>query len=328
MNKIKYRTIRQEDEYIKQYEKQFNIKRINRIRLLKSKKIEEEISKKEQKIKNYKIRKQTLLEKNVLLSDSIERQKFKLIDDFDNALKNKVSEIYVTIYDRSDEQKRLISLMEKWGFIYWGKKGDENVYVRNFSPCFNADNVNKCYPYITKNTDVFIVPIYPEYHTELLPDSILNTESPDDYIEDSPHRNGISKVYVSRSYEPHPKKGDILVFYRTGGYYKSVVTTIGIVSDINEHFSSENEFVKYCLRGSVFPEKVLRDMWNYNHKKPWVVNFLYVYSFPKRINMEQLINLKILNGINDAPRGFRKISKQQFELILQETESESSFIVD
>ena len=89
MNKIKYRTIRQEDEYIKQYEKQFNIKRINRIRLLKSKKIEEEISKKEQKIKNYKIRKQTLLEKNVLLSDSIERQKFKLIDDFDNALKNK-----------------------------------------------------------------------------------------------------------------------------------------------------------------------------------------------------------------------------------------------
>ena len=78
MNKIKYRTIRQEDEYIKQYEKQFNIKRINRIRLLKSKKIEEEISKKEQKIKNYKIRKQTLLEKNVLLSDSIERQKFKL----------------------------------------------------------------------------------------------------------------------------------------------------------------------------------------------------------------------------------------------------------
>ena len=32
----------------------------------------------------------------------------------------------------------------------------------------------------------FIVPIYPEYHTELLPDSILRTESPLDFVENSP----------------------------------------------------------------------------------------------------------------------------------------------
>ena len=247
---------------------------------------------------------------------------------FDNALKNKVDEIYVTIFDKRDEQKRLISLMEKWGFSYWGKKGDENVYVRQFSPNFLINDVNKTYPYISENNDIFIVPIYPEYHTELLPDSILNTESPDDFIEDSPHRNGISKVYVSRAYEPHPKVGDLLVFYRTGGLYKSVVTTIGIVSAVQKQFSGEDDFVKYCLRGSVFPEKELRDMWNYNSVKPFVVNFLYIYSFPKRINMERLIELKILNGVNDAPRGFRKITKDEFELILQETKSESSFIVD
>lgn len=247
---------------------------------------------------------------------------------FDNALKNHVDEIYVTIYDRSDDQKRLIALMEKWGFCYWGKKGDENVYVRDFKPVFTLNEINKCYPYISKNTDAFIVSIYPDYHTELLPDSILNTESPDNFIEDSPHRNGISKVYVSRAYENKPKRGDILIFYRTGGFYKSVVTTIGVVTDIKEKFTNEDEFVKYCLRGSVFPEQQLHAMWNKKPVKPWVVNFLYVYSFPKRINMEKLINLRILNGINDAPRGFRKITKQQLEIILQETESESSFIVD
>lgn len=247
---------------------------------------------------------------------------------FDNALKNKVDEIYVTIYDRRDEQKRLIALMEKWGFEYWGKKGEENVYVRNFTPNFSIANINKTYPYISKSKDIFIVPIYPEYHTELLPDSILNTESPNDFIEDSPHRNGISKVYVSRAYEPHPKVGDLLVFYRTGGLYKSVVTTIGIVSAVQKQFSGEDDFVKYCLRGSVFPEKELRDMWNYNSVKPFVVNFLYIYSFPKRINMERLIELKILNGVNDAPRGFRKITKDEFELILQETKSESCFVVN
>lgn len=247
---------------------------------------------------------------------------------FDNALKNKVDEIYVTIFDKSDEQKRLIALMEKWGFNYWGKKGDENVYVRQFAPSFLIDNVNKTYPYISENNDIYIVPIYPEYHTELLPDSILNTESPDNFVEDSPHRNGISKVYVSRAFEPHPKKGDVLVFYRTGGYYKSVITTIGLVSDLKEKFTSEDDFVKYCLRGSVFPESELKNMWNYSERKPFVVNFLYVYSFPKRVNMEQLINMKIFGGINDAPRGFRKITKEQFKIILQETKSESSFIVD
>lgn len=247
---------------------------------------------------------------------------------FDNALKHKVDEIYVTIFDRSDEQKRLITLMEKWGFVYWGKKDEENVYVRNFVPECDNENVNKTYPFIPKNRDTYIVPIYPEYHTELLPDSILNTESPEDFVEDSPHRNGISKVYVSRAWEPHPRKGDILVFYRTGGLYKGVVTTIGVVSDTRESFASKEEFIKYCLRGSVFPEKELEKMWDYKPQKPFVVNFLYVYSFPKRINMERLIDMGIFKGVNDAPRGFYKISKDQFESILKETASEGRFIVD
>ena len=247
---------------------------------------------------------------------------------FDNALKHKVDEIYVTIFDRSDEQKRLIALMEKWGFVYWGKKGEENVYVRNFVRECDGENVNKTYPFISRNRDTYIVPIYPEYHTELLPDSILNTESPEDFVEDSPHRNGISKVYVSRAWEPHPRKGDILVFYRTGGLYKGVVTTIGVVSDTRESFANKEGFIKYCLRGSVFPEKELEKMWDYKPQKPFVVNFLYVYSFPKRINMERLIDMGIFKGVNDAPRGFYKISKDQFESILKETASEGRFIVD
>jgi hypothetical protein len=247
---------------------------------------------------------------------------------FDNALKHKVGEIYVTIFDRSNEQKRLIGLMEKWGFTYWGKKGEENVYVRDFSPVFDSENVHKTYPYISKNRNTYIVPIYPEYHTELLPDSILNTESPEDFVEDSPHRNGISKVYVSRALVPHPTKGDILVFYRTGGLYKGVITTIGMVTDTRDSFANKDEFIEYCLRGSVFPEKELEKMWDYKPQKPFVVKFLYVYSFPKRINMKRLIDMGIFKGVNDAPRGFFKISKAQFESILKETTSEGRFVVD
>lgn len=247
---------------------------------------------------------------------------------FDNALKNNVDEIYVTIFDKRDEQRRLIDLFEQWGFVLWGKKGDELVYIRDFNKIIQHKSLKHHYPYISKNSDCFITPIYPEYHTELLPDSILNTESPEEFIEDFPHRNSINKVYVSRAMEPHPKHGDLLIFYRTGGYYKSVITTIGITDEVKYDFNDENDFVAYCRKNSVFPEEELRKMWNYRDNRPFVVKFLFVYSFPHRINMKELVDLQILSGANDAPRGFKKISKDQLNLILKKTRSDESFIVD
>ena len=248
---------------------------------------------------------------------------------FDNALKNHVQEIYVTIYDKRPEQRRLIDLLEQWGFVLWGTKGEgELVYVRDFSPKLDIENLKTCFPYISKGKNAYIVPIYPEYHTELLPDSILNTESPEEFIEDFPHRNCINKVYVSRAMEPYPSVGDILVFYRTGGYYKSVVTTVGEVLEVKTDFQDENDFILYCRKKSVYPEQALREMWRYSARKPFVVNFLYAYSFPHRINMKELIDLKVLTGINDAPRGFKPITKEQFEIILKETRSDESFIID
>lgn len=247
---------------------------------------------------------------------------------FDNALKNQVQEIYVTIYNKRPEQRKLIELLEQWGFVLWGKKGEEFVYVRDFSPKFDINNLKCCFPYISKEKNVYIVPIYPEYHTELLPDSILNTESPEEFIEDFPHRNCINKVYVSRAMEPYPSIGDILVFYRTGGYYKSVITTIGEVVEVKADFQDENDFILYCRKKSVYPELALREMWRYSTRKPFVVNFLYTYSFPHRINMKELIDLKVLQGVNDAPRGFKLITKEHFEIILKETRSDESFIIN
>jgi len=248
---------------------------------------------------------------------------------FDNALVNKVEEIYVTIFDKRDEQKRLIDLIEQWGFVFWGMKGGERVYVRDFTPTFDIENLKCNYPFVSRRKGVFIVPIYDSYHTELLPDSILNNESPLEYVEDFPHRNGISKVYVSRAMKPHPSKGDILVFYRTGGYYKSVVSTIGIVQEVIYDIKSEEEFINHCRKGSVFPESELKAMWNYNKSlKPFIVRFMYIYSFPHRINMKQLIDLGVLSGVDDAPRGFKPISEKEFNLILKETRSDESFIID
>ena len=133
---------------------------------------------------------------------------------------------------------------------------------------------------------------------------------------------------MSRAMEPYPSIGDILIFYRTGGYYKSVVTTIGEVIEVKTDFHDENDFILYCRKKSVYPEPELREMWRYSTRKPFVVNFLYTYSFPHRINMKELIDLRVLQGINDAPRGFKLITKEQFEIILKETRSDESFIIN
>lgn len=247
---------------------------------------------------------------------------------FDNAVANKVEEIYVTIFDKRDEQIRLITLLEEWGFDLWGEKNDELVYVRDFVKKLDARNPKKTYPYVSIENDIFIVPIYPEYHTELIPDSILHTESKTDFIDDEPHRNAISKVYISRSWERGLKKGDIIIFYRTGGYYKSVVTTIGVVDNIFQSFENVDDFIKKTRRRSVFTDTKLKEHWDYNLKnRPFLVNFLYVYSFPHRINLKELIDLGVFDGIDDAPRGFKKISKTQLTTILKATKTDESFII-
>jgi len=138
---------------------------------------------------------------------------------FDNALLLGVDEIYVTIFNNRADQERLIYLLTDWGFEYHGQKmstsGKEMVYTRDFSPRANPDNPALTFPYLSKHQRKFVVPIYPEYHTELFPDSFLRTESPYDYVENRPNRNAIRKVYISRSIRRDLNSGDIIVFYRT-----------------------------------------------------------------------------------------------------------------
>ncbi|TRX46334.1 hypothetical protein FNH22_31140 [Fulvivirga sp. M361] len=240
---------------------------------------------------------------------------------FDNAIQFKVEEIYVTIFDRSSEQKRLIELLEYWGFQLWGTKdsstGTENVYVRKFQKPADKNNPKHTFPFLSKEGKVFIVPIYPEYHTELFPDSILRTESTLDFIENEPHRNAIKKVYISHSREKGLSTGDLIVFYRTGGFHKSVVTTIGIVENVVSPSTIE-ELKAVCRKRTALTEEELLAYWNRYKRKPFVVNFLYAYSFPNRPNMRRLIELKVLKDRDDAPRGFKEIEWDSFIKIYKE----------
>ncbi len=256
---------------------------------------------------------------------------------FDNALLNHVDEIYVTLFKKTEEHERLIGLLIDWGFICHGFKnsqsGSELVYTKNFHPNPNKKNPKLTYPFIDKNRRYFIVPIYPTYHTELLPDSILNNESPENFIENEPHRNAIQKVYISRSYFKELRTGDIIIFYRTktensSAFYSSVVTTLGIIDSVYTQIKDEYEFINLCRKRSVFTDVELKRHWNYSKYKPFVVNFLYLYSFPKRPNLKQLIDMGVIAGTDSVPRGFEQISEESFNRILEASKSNESFIIN
>lgn len=254
---------------------------------------------------------------------------------FDNAKLYRVDEIYVTIFAKREEQKRLVYLLSDWGFKYWGEKttenGIEHVYTRDFSPIVNRQKPKYSYPFVLSKSNKFIVPIYPDYHTDLLPDSILNNESPSNFTENEPYRNAIQKVYISRSIKRDLKSGDIIIFYRTGGYHKSVVTTLAIVENViqSEQIRDEKHFLQLCRKRSVFSNEDLIAHWNRNPRnRPFIVNFLDVYSLPKRLNMSKLIELGVIANVESAPRGFELISDEQFQAIINESHSETNFIVD
>jgi hypothetical protein len=252
---------------------------------------------------------------------------------FDNAIKQNADEVYVTIFPKRIEQQRLIKLLEDFAFRRHGTKinayGDEDVYVRDMTPRFDPADPKLTFPYVSRASRAFIVPIWQAYHTELLPDSILRTESPENYVEQGPHRNAIRKVYVSRSITRDLIRGDTIVFYRTGGYYGGVVTTLGIVEDVHLDIRDGAQFISLCRKRSVFTDKELRGWWDYKKfNRPFIVGFLYAYSFPRRPTLKELIDNGIVRDVTSVPRGFERITADQFSTIISLSKTNPRIIVD
>jgi hypothetical protein len=250
---------------------------------------------------------------------------------FDNSLLQGCNETYVTLYQNTDDQVRLKSLLMEWGFVEYGQKRSgmelETVLVRAFSSAVNSDDPKVTYLFLRKTARKFIVPIYPDYHTELLPDSILRTESPADFLDSKPNRNAISKVYISRSLNRDLSRGDIIVFYRTAsggaGYHTSVATSLGVVEEVHNPVTSKDELIRLCRKRSVFSDADLAAHWDWNRNlRPFVVNFLYVATFPHRLNLKALIE----NGIiKEAPRGFERIGDREFDLLCRLSKIQLSY---
>lgn len=247
---------------------------------------------------------------------------------FDNAIERGLDEIYVTLFLDRPELVALYDLLTKWGFYEYGTKtsngSTETVLVKKLGIFDPNKTVIENYPNLDLDTNKYILPILPQYHTSLFPDSALYREREINIVGDVAHRYALQKAYITWA-DCSAKPGDIILFYRMGDSspkkYSSVLTTVGVVDCIVRNFRTEDEFLSYCNNRTVFPKESLQDFWRGHRYNLSVVKFVFVKSFSKKVNLEFLWNNGIIAAPN-GPRPFTKITNEQFEMIMKESNTE------
>lgn len=248
---------------------------------------------------------------------------------FDNALQRNVDEIYVTLFTDRGELRALYDLAVRWGFYTHGRKisngKEETVLVKALKQYNHNLSVRENFPNLRSGSNKYIVPIYPQYHTTLLPDSKLNNENEVDFVGREPHRYALQKVYISWAPCYDAKPGDIVLFYRTGPTgtnkkYTSVVTTVAVVDEIIQNFASEDDFLRVCQNRSVFSTEELKSFWRDHRWQLKVLKFIFVKSLIKRPTLGQLWDAGIIQPPG-GPRSFTKISEVHFKTILSEAQT-------
>ena len=215
---------------------------------------------------------------------------------FDHALADGIGEIYVTVFPH---HVSLIDLLERYGFRQIGEKrgpnGTELVLLRNVFR--SSGDVVRDYPLIPVRAGRhFLLSLYPEWHSRLLPDSILKSESAS-IISDVSHTNSIHKIYLAamRGVEQFIR-GDTIIIYRTKdsagpAHYRSVATSVCVVEELRNisEFSSLESFLAYCHSYSVFTEDELRRFYR-SRRYPWLIRFTYNLALRKRLTRQVLID--------------------------------------
>ena len=251
---------------------------------------------------------------------------------FDIAIENAVNNIYVTIFD---EHAYLIKLFQGYGFRQVGVKdtpnGQEKVLVRDMSTIIGNPLLD--YPYILpRGKNKFLLSIYPQYHSRMLPDSILNNEH-HDIIQDVSHTNSIHKIYICgmdgvTAFSP----GDVIVVYRTNDQqgparYRSVVTSICIFEEyINlSQFPDADSFIKHCISYSIFDERELRKI--YTEKKyTHIIKFTYNAALTRRLTRGELIDIVGLD--QNKYWGVMSLTDNEFSNIAQLGGANESIIIN
>jgi hypothetical protein len=249
----------------------------------------------------------------------------------DSAIAEGMSGIYVTVFELHAD---LIRLFERYGFSQHSIKttadGTELVLVRYLDEF--AGDIIRDYPFIrTSRHKAWLLAVYPEYHSQLLPDSILRNE-PREIVRDVSHTNTIHKMYIGRVPLNLMSKGDIIVVYRTTdhqgpAFYRSVATSLCVVEEVRskEDFDGADQFIEYAKRHSVFSDAQLRNQFETN-RQLYLVKMTYNAAFGRRITRGRLLEEA---RISDQPRwDLRELTREQLKSIIQMGNVDARLIID
>lgn len=245
---------------------------------------------------------------------------------FDNAINSNVDEIYVTMYDNTDELQKLKEIFINWGFEEYGlKNGKELVLVKRMKEHSEIKTIKQNFPNINYSVKKFFLPIEPEYHTRLFPDSILFTERKLEFENYLGFRYALEKCYISFSYKNNFNKGDIVLIYRKGlaneqKSYKSVISSVCIIEEVYRDIKSKDKMIKICQNRSVFNIDELNRIWEYGKDKIQIIKLIYIASFEKKIILKRLWDMGIIQ-FPGGPRPFDEISDSQFDMIIKESKT-------
>ena len=239
---------------------------------------------------------------------------FKII--FDNALLLKVDEIYVTLFEhKRKEVAKLKADLEKWGFVKFGNKSNgEAVLVKEMENPIFGDDPKKYFPAVKCSTKKFFLPIMPEYHSHLFPDSHLQNENMSFLKTNRAYQYALEKIYLTGASAYDVKPGDEVLIYRVGESmfkrHSSALTGVAIIQEIIRTKDVE-ECISICSNRSIFTEKEIREFYN---KYPTIVKLLYKDSFDHKILLDYLWQKGILEQ-NSGPRPFQPLSNEYFSLL-------------
>lgn len=242
----------------------------------------------------------------------------------EKAIENQVDEIYVTIFNNSKIRKRLVDLMERWGFEKWGVKRSsykgkvEEVYCRKMNGVQFKD-LKKDYPFHLEPTTSYIIPIHKIYCSQLLPeDTLINND-----LDVIPSKHAIRKVLILHDYPKGIEKGSILLFYKLSSILdERYIIASGIVENIYTQFKDQQDFIIRCRKRSTLSNEELADCWQKTNKRPIVIEFLYLCSFDKdAITKDRLEEL----GIDTDSMHYQipnPISTEQYHKLISDSKYE------
>jgi rRNA-processing protein FCF1 len=242
---------------------------------------------------------------------------------FNHAILNKLAHVYVTV--EPNRHDRLEELFSDFGFYVYGteNEGRDIVFVKDFpqNPPKTDDSPLeysiKFFPFIKiTNNSVHLVPIKPNFHQILFPE----THNQTDLLSDvNSAGNTIKKAYLCHASSNLLKQGDILFFYQSKN--EMAITSYGIV----DAFYIENGFdniIKWVSKRTVY-EKI--DIEELGRKDVKIILFRLIGHLDKYVSFDWLKSQKIVNGYVQS---ITQISNDKARKIIHEAKLDNRLLSD